>query len=246
MMSGGCGNREERLITLLYEDGDPSDLAEIRAHLAACAPCREELEELASTRELLAAWPNVDNAPRMVFVNELVGSARRSGGGPARSGRGGLRAFLPSRAAAAAVVLLVATSALFLPFQVGADGRLRVGLGASSADGFAFVTRQDLDLGLARTAEYLETMVRAAREEDRQAVLEAVDQALWDQNASMGNQVATAINSAFDEADRRRRTDLGVMLSSMNDLQVITRTEIQQLNAMLASLAQALPSADQE
>ncbi len=140
------------------------------------------------------------------------------------------------------MVLLAASSVLFLRFQVGADGRLRVGFGASPAstvDGSALVTRGDLDQGLARTADYLEAMVRDAREQDRRAVLDAVDQALRDQNASMGKQVATAINSAFDEADRRRRADLGVMLSSMNDLQVITRTELQQLGAMVAAVAAA-------
>ena len=81
-MSADCENREnreERLVSLLYEDGDPSELAEIRAHLATCATCREEFEELASTRELLGAWPNVANAPRMVFVNETAGSAGRVG-----------------------------------------------------------------------------------------------------------------------------------------------------------------------
>ena len=155
------------------------------------------------------------------------------------SGRGRSRAFLPSLAAAAAVVLLLASSALFLRFQVGADGRLRIGFGASPAstvDGSALVTRGDLDQGLARTAEFLEAMVRDAREQDRRAMLDAVDQALQDQNVSMGQQ---AINSAFDEADRRRRADLGVMLSSMNDLQVITRTELQQLSAMVAAVAAA-------
>jgi len=241
-MSDECGNREERLVSLLYEDGDPSDLADIRAHIATCAACREEFEELASTRELLGAWPNVDNAPRMVFVNEPAASAGRIHGGTATSGRGGLRAVLPSLAAAAAVVLLVASSALFLRFQVGADGRLRVGFGASSAstfDGSALVTREDLDQGLARTAEFLEAMARDAREQDRRAVLDAVDQALQDQNVSMGKQVVSAINSAFDEADRRRRADLGVMLSSMNDLQVITRTELQQLGAMVAAVTAA-------
>lgn len=241
-MSGECGNREERLVSLLYEEGDPSDLAEVRAHLATCASCREEFEELASTRELLGAWPNVDTAPRVVFVDEPAGSVGRIGGGAAMSRHGGLGAFLPSLAAAATVVLLLASSALFLRFQVGPDGRLRIGVGASSAptaDPSALVTRGDLDQGLARTAEYLEALVRDTREQDRQAVLDAVGQALRDQNATVGNQVANAIDWAFEEADRRRRADLGVMLSSMNDLQVITRTELQQLSAMLASLALA-------
>ena len=103
----------------------------------------------------------------------------------------------------------------------------------------------DLDQGLAQAARYIEALVQTGREQDRQAVLTAVNQALQDQNAAVGTQVAGALNSAFDEIDRRRRADLGVMLSSMNDLQVITRTELQRLNAMLASLTPA-PSADKE
>jgi hypothetical protein len=248
-MSGDCGNREERLVSLLYDDGDPSELAEIRAHLETCPSCREEFEELTSTRELLSSWPNVTNAPRMVFLHEPSRSADRIGGAPATSVRSGLWAFLPSLAAAAIVVMLMATSVLFLRFQVGTDGRMRVAFGSpsqSTAAASALVTREDLDHGLAQTAAYLEALVRDAREQDRQAVLDAVDQTLQDRNTEMGRQVASAINSAFDEADRRRRTDLGVMLSSMNDLQVITRTELQQLNAMLASLTPTPPSADRE
>lgn len=241
-MSGACGNREERLASLLYEDGDPSDLAEIRAHLATCASCREEFEEIASTRELLGAWPDVDEGPRTVFVNAPAWSDNRSAAGPATLLRRGPRGLIPALAGVAAALLVVVSSAMFLRFQVGADGRLRVGFGAlsASADGpAALVTRRDLDRGLARTEEYLEAMVRDARERDRQVVLDAVDEALQDQSVTVGRQVANVINLAFEEADRRRRTDLGVMLSSMNDLQVITRTELQQLSAMLASLALA-------
>ena len=247
-MSGDCGNREERLVSLLYEDGEPAELADIRAHLETCATCREEFEKLTSARELLAAWPDVVNAPRVVYVN---GPARVSGGvrgGGRWFGRSAFESFVPSLAAAAAVVVLFALSASFLRFQVAPDGKLHVGVGASSASAAApsaLVTRGDLDQGLAQTAAYLESMMRTAREQDRQALLGVVDQALRDQNASMGVQVSSAIDSAFDEIDRRRRSDLSVMLSSMNDLQVVTGTELQRMNAMLASLAPP-PGAEQE
>jgi hypothetical protein len=238
-MSGDCGNREERLVSLLYEDGDPADLAEIRAHLARCPACREEFESLTSTRGLLGAWPDPVHAPRGVQVEEPGRLAGRLPGDSGGKGRGRFGSFLPSLAAAATVVLALALSAPFLRFQVGGDGSLRVALGGSSvpgSEGPALVTREDLDQGLARTAEYLEALVRAAREQDRQAILAAVDQAVMDERASMGEQVIGAINSAFDEMDRRRRADLEVMLSSMNDLQVITGTELQRMNAVLASL----------
>lgn len=244
-MSGDCGNREnreERLVSLLYEDGDPAELAEIRAHLATCASCREELEKLTSTRELLSAWPDVVNAPRLVYVNEPALSAGRMGKEAGRRRWAGFRSLVPSLATAATILLLLGLTAPFLRLQVGPNGRVHVGLGASStsaADQSALVTRGDLDDGLAQTAQYLEALMRAGREQDRQAVLGAVDQALQAQSASSQQQVTTAINSAFDELDRRRRADLGVMLSSMSDLQAMTRSELQQMNAVLASLAPA-------
>jgi hypothetical protein len=243
-MSGDCGNREERLVSLLYEDGDPADLAEARAHLTTCSACREEFERLTSTRELLGAWPDPVNAPRGIQVEEPERFAGRIPGSAGRKGWGGFRPFLPSLAAAATVVLLLAVSAPFLRFQVGGDGSLHLAFGASSASaagGTALITRGDFDQGLAQTAEYLEALVRAAREQDRQALLGAVDQALMDEHASMGEQMIRAINSAFDEMDHRRRADLSVMLSSMNDLQVITGTELQRMNAMLASLTLTSP-----
>jgi hypothetical protein len=247
-MSGDCGKREERLVSLLYEDGEPAELADIRAHLETCETCREEFEKLTSTRELLAAWPDVVNAPRVVYVNEPARVEHGVRGGGRWFGRSVLESFLPSLAAAAVVVVLFAVSASFLRFQVGPDGELHVGMAASStpaAAPTALVTRGDLDQGLAQTAAYLESMMRTAREQDRQALLGVVDQALRDQNASMGVQVSSAIDSAFDEIDRRRRSDLSVMLSSMNDLQVVTGTELQRMNAMLASLAPT-PGAEQE
>jgi hypothetical protein len=237
-MSSVCARSEERLAALLYEDGDPKELAETRAHLATCATCRAEFEELASTRELLAAWPDVVHVPRMVYVDEPAGFDRGREGAEGRHGPRS-RPFLPSLAAAAAVALVFLVSAPFLRIHADPGGGLRLGFGASSAaaPGSILVTKADLDRGLAQTAEYLETLMRAAREQERQEVLAAVDQALRDQSIAAGEQVGRAVNSAFDEIDRRRRADLDVMLSSMNDLQVITRTELQQLNAMLASLA---------
>ncbi len=247
-MNGECGDREQRLVSLLYEDGDPDELAEIRAHLATCSACREEYERLTSARELLAAWPNVVNAPRVVYVNQPTGFAGRVGGRKARMGRAGLGSFLPSFAAAAAVVLLLLVSASFLHFRVGTDGSLRVGFRASPAsvaEPSALVTREDLDQGLARATAYLEATMRTAHEQDRQALLAVVDQSLRDQNASLGRHMTSAIDSAFDEIDHRRRADLGVMLSSLNDLQVITSSELRQMNAMLASVTPG-PAAEQE
>lgn len=248
-MSGECAGREERLVALLYDEGDPAELAETRAHLAACEACRTEFEALTSTRELLGAWDDVTSVPRMVHLTGPTEAADRDRSGARHGHWRRSRNFLPSLAAAAAVILVFLASAPFLRFQMGADGSLRLAFGLPSPSASPppeLVTRDDLDQSLAQTAQYLEALVRSGREQDRQEVLATVEQALSDQNAALGEQVGTAINSAFDEIDRRRRADLNVVLSSMNDLQVITQTELQQLNAMLASLTPAPPSTDEE
>lgn len=249
-MSGDCEyreTREERLVSLLYEDGDPAELAETRAHLATCAECRQELDELTTTRELLGAWPDVENAPRVIFVNDPASRAALGSTGRGRWSRFG--AYLPSLATAAAVVLLVGLTLPFLRFQVGGDGTLHVGFHssavASARNGSALVTKADLDEGLAQTAQYVEALMRSARQQDRQAMLAVVNQALDDQNTTVTRQVSNAIDSAFDEIDRRRQADMNVMLSSMSDLQAITGSELQRINAVLASLAPA-PSTSQE
>lgn len=244
-MSAECAGREERLVALLYDDGDPHELAETRAHLATCEACRTEFEALTSTRELLGGWADVGTVPRMVYVNGPSGDSDSARDGARPQSRARFGPFLPSLAAAAAVILVFLASAPFLRFQMGADGSMRLALGSSApsaSPASALVTRDDLDRSLTQTVDYLETLMRRGREQDRRDVLAAVDQALNDQNAAMGEQVGTAISSAFDEIDRRRRADLNVMLSSMNDLQVITQTELRQFNAMLASLMPAAPT----
>ena len=50
-----CDERE-RLIDYLYEEGDLRDRAEVQAHLADCATCREEIAELRAVRQDLMAW----------------------------------------------------------------------------------------------------------------------------------------------------------------------------------------------
>ena len=129
-MNGTCKYGEEQLVTLLYED-DTAEAVEMRTHLATCADCRAELEELTSTRELLSAWPNVVNVPRMVYVNERTGvldSLRRWIG---ELGVPAMGTMLKPVAAAAAIVVVVTASIALLDVRVAPDGRLQVGFGSA-------------------------------------------------------------------------------------------------------------------
>jgi hypothetical protein len=50
-----CGD-PGALVSYLYNDGSPEELAAIAAHVQACAACTTELASLGDTRELLSAW----------------------------------------------------------------------------------------------------------------------------------------------------------------------------------------------
>jgi anti-sigma factor RsiW len=49
-------NQRERLIGYVYNEGDPSDLAEVQRHVDECAECRAEIAGLRSVRQDLLAW----------------------------------------------------------------------------------------------------------------------------------------------------------------------------------------------
>lgn len=50
-----CGD-PGALVSYLYNDGSPDELASIAAHVQACDSCTSELAALGNTRELLSAW----------------------------------------------------------------------------------------------------------------------------------------------------------------------------------------------
>ena len=110
-MNSTCRYGEEQLVSLLYEDGETAEMIEMRAHLAACADCRAELEHLTSTKDLLSAWPNAVNAPRMVYVNEGSGLPARLRRWIDEIGRLGLRPVLKPAVGGGAVVRVLAASA---------------------------------------------------------------------------------------------------------------------------------------
>jgi len=57
-------DRDDALVTYLYDDMDAAERATFDAHLAICARCRHEVEEFRGVREDLARWvpPSLDAA----------------------------------------------------------------------------------------------------------------------------------------------------------------------------------------
>jgi len=249
-MKNACEDRIERLMDLLYGEGEEADRAEMRSHLAECKACRSAYEGLASTRESLTAWPNVERAPSVVYVNEREGLLTRVRRWADELGGLLLGPVLKPAAAAAVLVAVLALSVNVLDVRVAPDGSVRVGLGGGeTAEGPVpaaqqTVTRQQLQQGLAEMATYIEDLVRTTRAEDRQAVLAALEGRLDQRDAALSNQLVQTVSAAFDEMDARQQQSIDYFNGLLNDYQYMTMTELQRTNSILASLAQ--PGAGRE
>jgi anti-sigma factor RsiW len=107
-----CNN--ELLIGYLYDDLSAADRAAFEAHLAGCAACRREVEDLGQTRQHLASW-----APPEPVVNFRV--VRSASSPPVKR----WTAAIPQWALAAAASLLVVAGAAALAnleVRYGSDG----------------------------------------------------------------------------------------------------------------------------
>ncbi len=246
--NSACNYGEEQLASLLYEDGDPAEMAQTRAHLAECADCRAELESMTSMKGLLSAWPNAVNAPRMVYVNERSGFFDRLRrwadgiGGIGGLGGLGMNAVLKPAMAAAAVVLVFAISVTLLDVRVAPDGSLQIGFGGppaaeqtdaaagggplsaeqvAAAAATAPISREEFREGLTQTVAYLEDLIRSRSDDERRLLIAAIDQRMQQQHES----------------------DLGLIFSAVDELGVVTGMELQRMNMILASL---MPSGPEE
>ena len=106
-MAGAFGHEGDRLSAFLDDELDEDDALHVTRHLERCAPCREELEELRSTRSALRALPSIE--PRLSWMVEtavLVPTAPED----------------RSAATAAGVLLLAVVLLLAGAFVLGGDG----------------------------------------------------------------------------------------------------------------------------
>ena len=253
-MNSACSYGEERLAGLLYEDGDETEIMEMRAHLATCAECRAELESLTSMKDLLSAWPNAVNVPRMIYVNESSGLPARLRRWADEIGRPGIGVVLKPVVAAAAMVMVFVASAALLDVRVAPDGRVQIGFGSGppTADGISdaagavaaaatAISREEFEEELARVVSYMEELFRSRSDDERQLLMAAIDERMQDQGLAMSRQLRGVVDAAYSDMQRQHEGDLGLVFSAIDELGVITGTELQRMNTILASLLQREP-----
>lgn len=253
-MNSACSYGEERLVSLLYEDGETAEMIEMRAHLATCADCRAELEELTSTKDLLSAWPNAVNVPRMVYVNERSGFGDRLRHWAGAIGSPGLTALLKPVAAAVAMVLVFVASAALLDVRVAPDGRLSVGFGSGrtvteptddAAAGTAAISREEFRQGLTEAVSYMEDLFRSRSDEQRRLLIATIDDRMQDQGQAMSQQLRGAVDAALTDMEQQHENDLGLVFSAIDEMGVVTGSELQRMNSILASLVQRAPDEEE-
>jgi hypothetical protein len=246
-MNKVCSYGEEQLAGLLYEDGDSAEMVELRAHLATCADCRAELEQLTSMRDLLSAWPNAVNAPRMVYVNQRSSFLARLQSWATEMGRLGTATVLRPVVATAAVVLVLAASIALLDVRVAPDGRVQVGWrGGPPAveqvnEATAAISREEFQEGLTQAVSYMEDLFRSRSDDERRMLVSLIDERMQEQGMAMSNQLRGAVDGALADMESQHQSDLGLVFSAVDELGVITGTELQRMNAILASLVQREP-----
>jgi anti-sigma factor RsiW len=108
-----CGDKEA-LVTYLYDEAAPFERERVAVHLAECAACRTEFEELRSVRTTLADW----TPPARALAFRLVQAEQ----GEERPRRAWWRIPAWAQAAAAVLVLGVAAGIANLEIHVGAGG----------------------------------------------------------------------------------------------------------------------------
>lgn len=253
-MNSACSYGEERLAGLLYEEGDEAENIEMRAHLATCAECRAELESLTSMKDLLSAWPNAVNVPRMVYVNESSGLLARMRRWTDEIGRPVIRTVLKPVVAAVAVVLVFVASVALLDVSVAPDGSVHIGFGSgppavgpmsdaagAAGEAAAAISREEFEEGLVRVVSYMEEILRSRSSDERQLLMAAIDERLQEQGMAMSQQFRGAVDAAFTGMQRQHEGDLGLVFAAIDELGVITGTELQRMNTILASLLQREP-----
>lgn len=266
-------DKQELIVDYVYDELSASEQAALQRHLATCAGCRMEVEELRATRGYLASWtpPEPDLGFRVI----------RGGSAPAPALPRRVR-FAPafSFAAAAALVLAAALAIANVEIRYGTDGMtVRTGWaqrvdpgpvpasrpdvelagGAPSPAGAATAPAGDDFAALDRRLREIEavlaartgpdTGVRVASSDERMSdaeMLRRVRQIVSDAESRQETAVAQLLLQVAHDFDQQRRADLARLQQGLGQYQGLTNAEIAQNREMVNQLVRAATTTRQE
>jgi hypothetical protein len=221
-----CEFPKERLIGFHYGEVDADEREAVRAHVAGCEACRQELEALERTGRTLRAWHDESPDFDLVFVRERAPFWRALA--PSWLGSGGWRRFAAGMAVGvAAAVLILAFVNIEAGFQDGAFS-LNIALRTTSP---SEATRETVD-PLARPVTLGEF---AAYQEQS---LGLIKQLLDDSEQRQRQDLGLALTQFAEDLDRQRQRDLQLVGLGLRGVEQSTNQRFNQIGRLIALTAQ--------
>lgn len=248
---------KELLVGYLYDELPPAERSRFEAHLFSCAECRDEVAGLRATRAHLASWaPPQPDFDFQIIRAGAAPSARRLRWSPAWG-----------FAAAAALLLAVASAIANLEVKVGSDG-LVVRTGWAHQPAGTVPAPEVSNISARPTASDDALRAELRRVENRLIEMEkaaAAREASLDARAAAGTgprisdaellrqvrdivaqsetrqqrELALRIAQVMRDSDLQRRTDLALIQQGLGRLEAYTGAEVAQQREMFNRIVRA-------
>ena len=241
-----CDNKDD-LVAYLYDEVTPAEREAIKTHLAACAACRQEIDDLRGVRGRLASWPPPEPDLGFRVVRDTRAPARWSGWRAPAWGLG--------LAAAATLVLAAAAAVANLEVRYDEQGlTVRTGWRAPAAEPAPVAAaavpaptpatavtgepwRADLQALEQRLRREIRTTpaqpVAAAAAVDQPAVLRQVSTLISESETRQERELALRVAQLVRDVDEQRRADWVRISQGFGRLENLTGAGVAQQREMM-------------
>ena len=242
-IKAACDSKDD-LVAYLYDEATPAARDAIETHLAACAACRQELDDLRGVRRRLAAWAPPEPDLGFRIVRDTRAPARWSGWRAPAWGLG--------LAAAATLVLAAAAAVTNLEVRYDAQGlTVRTGWRASPAEpapasaavpvSAVAVTGEPWRADLQALEQRLRRDFRttpaqpaaAAAGVDQPAALRQVSTLISESETRQERELALRVTQLVRDVDEQRRADWARISQGFGRLESLTGAGVAQQREMM-------------
>ncbi len=238
---------KERLVAFLYGETSDRDRAEVEAHLAGCAACAEEVDDLRAVRVDLTAWqpPDADLGFRMVREAETPGRRWRQvpAWAPMAVAAGLLLAFAASvqvEYGNGAIVVRTGWATVGAPpDRIAAGPAVPATAVARPAgqSGSAAMTEADVRAAMASLESRLRAEMASTRPAstpgagggpglDRAAVVKQVEGLIEASERRQQRELAFRLAQAMQDVDTQRRSDMVRIENGLGQIEGLTGQEV--------------------
>jgi anti-sigma factor RsiW len=224
-----CGD-PGALVSYLYNDGSPEELAAIAAHVQTCAACTTELASLGDTRELLSTWspPQTELGLTLSASDALpVTAALHATAGPTAV----VAADLPWWRQSTPVWMqaVAATMVFAAGMAIGTSSRGAAPAASPSAASAALPTSAEATAAKGETISRSELVALEERLRAELARLSPATPARSTQTAARTDDEALMkrIRSLMSESEERQRTELALRTAQvMRDMEIQRKVDM--------------------